>query len=693
MHKKVYWPDIIEDADEVQINFDVQKDIDTIKQNRESVKCSVKCDAFAEFDSEEEEIEGLQIQTPVSTEKKRKRQTKPSNKFVQKPDKFEECDNTKLVDEKTNENIKQKPSKRMKTPDVSKLVSPPIPDVSKLVSPPIPDVSKRLERVYSAVEYVKTLDIDFHKKVTEKLTTFFTQRNSYKTRFSEADKTPYISVVTGPVGCGKTFCVLNAVKHAKYDLVWIDALSNEDVDTHVRQALIQGSDPLGPNSSKRVRVVLIDAAEGMETSVINRVMKLVGNIVSPKDGARGKKKVDRFLFWLNPIVVTCITRHETKLRAFFDNPKTKTQELKCIPPKIPEIEMLLKKACLYIGTPFDKRVGNLLKSSSDVSHILVQTEYMTVYKAKSVLETEQTDAGYIDIFRAGKYLLQPKVNGTFEDYNLMWDRGGKQNMSRILFNSYPKCVSTVVQPDEPCQTVVDYKNFLNQYSNKEFYTKGLEELQELSDAHSVLNTVESQLNFTPDFADTFLRMSYYSVMKNKILNSKTPIDAKSRLLQGIQTPGQMFPNCLLDKAGQEKLRFVVDINTMQKRKILEEDGTYIVDPKYDPSSHIGHYSSLKTSETKPDGKNISTYVDIDLFSEIDDVKETGKKKKGVKREYENHARARAVKVFSKSFLETGISPSFKTPESLKPLRQSEYCLPVSLTLEKRKLPGFSISII
>jgi hypothetical protein len=494
-------------------------------------------------------------------------------------------------------------------------------------------------------EYMKTVDLNFHPKASIAIKDFIHDRNN------QIKSKHYVLVVTGPQGCGKSFVVEDAVKKAGYETVHIDMMKKDNMG-YFKQAVVQGSDPMsniGSNTRKRVRVVFIDAMEGLLSDTVKKMTTFISRLTNPeKHEKRNIKNRNTQRFWLNPIVVTCVTTFEKSLVPFVMGLNIK--EVKCKVLQDHQRTTLVKMGCARLGVKMTPRIRQLASSSQDLTYVLNQLHFLVCSTGKLSNETRRMDSGNLDIFKCCNSIFDPPTKDSFELYNTRWDCGGDK-IDTVVFNNYPNFVSVVPQPGKGCRSKKELNLALNEYSPK-LLTLGLEQLDAIAEACSTQDIMVDPSNpFNTDVLDIGSRV--YRTKMFETMKSRFGSKGKRRI--NAKTSGKnprldsSYKMCRIDKRMEEKLRFITEMHQCQTRKIHTQDSNLDIGSDYDLSKHIGWYMSLSTSDKDIEqlGDDFDdsklTYTKMDMFANPDDAKTKTKTKKNGGRWC---PRLKAIKLFS-----------------------------------------------
>ena len=507
------------------------------------------------------------------------------------------------------------------------------------------------EQILTVPEYVGNLDINYHQSVTKTLTKFLDTRNSKK----RSDN--YVMVVTGPSGCGKTFSARHAIKNAGYDIVEIDMMS-KDINTKIKQAFVQGTDSMnwGNPNRKKVRAVLIDAVEGLEPDIINKITKFANSIINlSKVCKKGKKDINRALvsFWLNPIILTCNTKYDKKLSVMCM--KLRVKEIKCPPLTSSQKSSLLLHGCNHLKIGMDKRVFRLSSTSYDMTYLLNQLHFISLSTTPMDATTNTMDDSNMDVFKCVKYLFDPPCgmddddSCAFDSYNRVWERGDTgHKLNQIIFNSYPMHVSSVP---------------------KRLLLTGLDQMTLIADSYVDADVLTGMCGYDSEFSKSFSRRTIHSVMTNTYGLRSGHIDVKTHM-PNLTSTRDILNRCRIGKDDIEKLRYV---NTMFNEKSESVDYTkreQIDDcGQYELRKYIGKYYSLKSKNNEGD-----EYEEIDMFQNPDSGDSLTSVKNRDMTASSFCPRSRAIKLLSHQF--TGVDYTGKRLEKvfLKPTVIQARCI-------------------
>ena len=539
----------------------------------------------------------------------------------------------------------------------------------KVSKPPVSSL-KPVECKMQLPEYVATLPVNFHTKEVEIL------KKHIRGRDRDLNYQPKVLLITGHPGCGKTFCVTRACEEAGFELVYVDMM-HADLDDHLHEAVLGRSDPFGPFGRNKIRVAVIDAMEGLETSYLTKVGSFLHHITDPYNCARGKaKKKIAFKFHCNLIVITTSNRYNKRISSWMY--KLKPTEIKINSINYAQGLALAREACKYQGVPMEPKVHKLVAAHlQDLTSMLMKLQFL-VY-GEGVMEHSSicNDDRDADIFTCCRTLLEPPEDPeteetlTFDNYQRMWVRGGSR-VFQVLHNSYPGYVRYIPELPKKVQRLLQkHHSTPNGLSEEEKQKKcqWIYESLELPHPGSALSKDEAVtfrrqkiqestdymvggLSSLAELAETFsfcggiwtdelklellqrtLRAELSDI--NVRADRKRKIDVKTREPQ--QKGVTALVKCNVNQHTREVFHAVRTMQRIESAKKLH-NFNYQLNTEYDLSGHVGYYFS------KLDDTNKNIYVKMDMFPEHKDKPET--RKKSMPR---THPRLQCINLFSHTY--------------------------------------------
>lgn len=486
-------------------------------------------------------------------------------------------------------------------------------------------------------------DVNFHGPTVEALTSFMAAR--CQNRQSEA----YVALVTGPPGCGKSFSVAAAIRRAGLEVVHIDMLA-EDSRAHVKQALVgsgSGGGGRAPGQPPPVfaipkagsggrtgrRVVVIETVDHVDVELLRSVVGSLEHFVHPHrfHGRRkGGGRAAGVEFWVNPVVMTCTSKHAAAVYRSQLCTKLKCLEISCEAPAPPQRAKLVRLGCELRGIEASPLLLRVAAGSPDLNSVCNQVEF-TAASARSPYHAEnhRVDDAEPNVFEGVKYLLEPSKRppppwgGRSPEgkYLWTWERLGPR-VPWIVFNTYPGRIPSVPHPRGGCRNAEDLRTHVARFGVGPLCAD-MDQAWEVADAFSLYDATPD-----PGVGRPLLALRSRAVF-TRMGPKRGGVQVK--LPRGGGAYAERNPafehRCLIGRREVETFRAVTEMYQSQLTSLASGDRSEAISADYQLSRHVGVFRSLRSSKEAirrwsddPEGNPLQ-YEDVDMFQNPGEVNE------------------------------------------------------------------------